>query len=101
MARKTTDLPGIEGEGVSAVHIPEIDQLAEAYVKERDRRLKLTPKEVAAKLKLIDAMHAHAKKLTLPDGTLTYRYDEMVITLEMGKEKLKVRDVSHDAEEEE
>lgn len=100
MAKKTQELPGIEGEGVSAVHIPEVDQLAEAYVKERDKRLRVMPKEVAAKLKLIDAMHAHAKKLMLPDGSLTYRYDEMVITLEPGKEKLKVRDVSQDVDEE-
>ena len=85
---------------MSAVHIPEVDQLAELYVRERDKRLKLTPKEVAAKLKLIDALHKHAAKLKLPDGSLTYRYDEMVITLEAGKEKLKVRDVSHDDEEE-
>jgi hypothetical protein len=49
-----------------------------------------TPREVAAKTKLIEALHAHAGKITQPDGSLVYRYDEMVITLTPGKEKLKV-----------
>jgi hypothetical protein len=75
------------------VNIPAIDNLAESYVKERDKRLRQTPKEVAAKLKLIDAMHAHANDIRQPDGQLVYRYDEVVITLTPGKEKLKVQDI--------
>lgn len=101
MARKTIDLPGIEGAGVAPARIAAIDDLADAYVKERDKRLRQTPKEVAAKLKLIDAMHAHANDLRQPDGRLVYRYDETIITLEAGKEKLKVRDAHGDGDEEE
>lgn len=81
------------GTGVSPVRIPEVDKLAEAYVKERDKRLVLTPKEVIAKHNLIAALHAHEKEIgKQPDGTLVYRFDEMVITLKPGKEKLKVED---------
>ena len=83
----------IVGKGVSPVHIPELDKLAEVYVAERDKRLRQTPKEVAAKLKLIDALHKHSAKLKTPDGDLIYRYDEMMITLSAGKEKLKVASV--------
>lgn len=76
-----------------------MDQLAEDYVKERDKRLKQTPKEVAAKTKLIEALHFHADKIRLPDGSLVYRYDEMEITLEPGKEKLKVAEIGADVKE--
>lgn len=80
----------IVGKGAAPVRIPQIDKLAEDYVKERDKRLKQSPREVAAKGKLIDALHSHADELKSPDGDLLYRYDEMLITLTPGKEKLKV-----------
>jgi hypothetical protein len=85
----------IVGKGVEPLRIAELDKLAEAYCKERDKRLTLTPKEVAAKQNLIAAMHAHSEEIgAQPDGRLVYRYDEMMITLSPGKEKLKVEDVS-------
>lgn len=90
---KQTEL-AVAGKGVSPVRIPVIDKLAEAYVTERDKRLKQTPKEVAAKTKLIDALHAHADQLRTPDGDLVYRYDERLITVTPGKEKLRVEEVS-------
>src|SRR5262245_45587623 len=83
----------IKGKGVERTTIKQLDDLAEAYVRERDKRLKQTPKEVAAKSSLISAMHAHAKQITQPDGTLVYRYDERVITVTPGKEKLRVEDI--------
>jgi hypothetical protein len=89
----------IVGKGVERVALPQLDRLAEDYCKERDKRLKLTPKEVAAKGKLIDAMHAHADQIRRPDGTLVYRYDEKMITVTPGKEKLKVAEVGTDDEE--
>ena len=89
----------IVGKGVSPVSIPDVDRLAEIYVKARDKRLKETPKEVTAKQNLIAAMHAHEKDIKQPDGTLIYRFDEMVITLTPGKEKLKVEDVAVAVEE--
>jgi hypothetical protein len=95
MAKKQADLPAMEGPGVAPVKIPQVDALAEAYIKERDKRLKLTPKEVSAKQRLVDALHAHADKIGLqPDGTIVYRYDTVVITLTPGKEKLKVIDAA-------
>jgi hypothetical protein len=87
---KVIDLPGIEGKGVAPLRIADVDKLAEAYVRERDKRLKMTPREVAAKQNLIAALHAHDKEIRQSDGKLVYRYDEMVITLTPGKEKLKV-----------
>jgi len=91
---KHTELPGVTGVGVSPVRIAAIDKLAEAYIKERDKRLVATPKEVAAKTKLIDALHDHEKQIgRQPDGALVYRYDEMEITLTPGREKLKVADL--------
>jgi len=94
---KQTELH-VVGKGVSPVHIPQLDKLAEAYVTERDKRLKQTPKEVAAKVKLIDALHAHADELRTPDGDLVYRYDERLITVTPGKEKLRVEDVTLEPE---
>ena len=88
-----TELPAIEGVGVAPIRIPELDALAEAYIKERDKRMKQTPKEAAAKEELIDAMHENADKLLQPDGTLLYRYADMRVTLEPGKEKLKVKEI--------
>ena len=91
----TNEELGLKGAGVEPVRIPELDALAEKYIKERDRRLTMTPKEVAAKADLIEAMHDYEEKLgRQPDGTLAYRYGDMVVTLTPGKEKLKVEDVS-------
>jgi hypothetical protein len=93
MAKQQSDLPKMTGKGVAPLRIPEVDKLAEAYVRERDKRLKLTPREVSAKQSLIAALHAHEDKIKQPDGTFVYRYDEMVITLVPGKEKLKVEGI--------
>lgn len=90
--RKQEEFP-IEGKGVSPLHLAEVDALAEDYVTERDKRLVQTPKEVAAKRKLIEALHAHADALRQPTGELIYRYDDMQITLTPGQEKLRVESV--------
>jgi hypothetical protein len=94
--KKVLELPGLKGKGVERVSLPAIDALCDAYIIERDRRLKQTPKEVAAKLKLIEALHRHAAKLQQPDGSLLYNYDELIIRLEHGKDKLKVESITHD-----
>jgi hypothetical protein len=93
MAKKHAEL-GLTGKGVEPLRIPELDKLAEEYIKHRDKRLTLTPKEVSAKQTLIEAMHVNADKIgPQPDGSLVYRYDEMIIRLEPGKEKLKVETI--------
>jgi hypothetical protein len=98
---KHIDLPGMKGKGVAPARIKQLDNLAEAYVVERDKRLLQTPKEVAAKQKLIAAMHTHGDQLRQPDGSLVYRYDEIAITLTPGKEKLKVEAVGTGGEADE
>jgi hypothetical protein len=99
MAKKQAELK-IEGPGISPVSLPEVDRLADTYIKERDKRLKQTPREVAAKGKLIDALHANAAKLRNADGDIVYRMDDLLITLTPGKEKLQVRDISEQEEAE-
>lgn len=97
MAKKKssqTDLPAMEGPGVASPRISAIDKLADEYTEVRDQRMALTPQEVAAKQKLIAALHKHAGKLGIgPDGAIVYRYDTVQITLIPGKEKLKVQDL--------
>lgn len=99
--KKQPELPHVVGTGVSPVVIEELEALAEAYVKERDKRLKMTPKEVAAKTALNEGMRRHEDKLRQPDGTLVYRYDESEIIVEPGPDKVKVRAFKIDEPEEE
>ncbi len=88
---KQHDLP-IEGPGIAPVRIKSVDELAEAYIKERDRRVRMTPREVTAKNELIDELHKHADKIGRDaEGVLRYEYDDIVIELRPGKETLKVR----------
>jgi hypothetical protein len=96
MARKKQEeLPAMEGPGIAPVKIRAIDKLADEYIEARDQRMQMTPLEVAAKTKLIDALRANVDKIgTDPEGTIIYRYDTIVITLEPGKAKLKVKDES-------
>jgi hypothetical protein len=99
-AKKQADLPAMEGPGVAPVRIAAIDALADDYIRERDKRVRLTPREVAAKQKLVDALHENAQRLgTNPDGAIVYRYDTIVLTLSPGKEKLQVKDISEDTDE--
>jgi NAD(P)H-hydrate repair Nnr-like enzyme with NAD(P)H-hydrate dehydratase domain len=96
MAKKTkknSELPGIEGPGVSPIHIDELEELAAKYVKERDKRLVLTPREVEAKRELGNAMRKYEKDLRQPDGRLVYRFDEQEIIVEAGKDKVRVAHV--------
>lgn len=93
---KVTELPGIKGPGVAPVVIPEINKMAEAYIRERDKRMELTPKEVAAKDALIAAIHKAADDGKLKrdrDGTVIYNYDDNQVILNPGKETVKVKSV--------
>jgi hypothetical protein len=88
---KVIELPGIEGEGVAPISIPELDKLCDKYIREKEKRCKMTPREVAAKGDLMDAMHAHADKLHKnEDGEITYRFDDQTFVLRKGKETLQV-----------
>jgi hypothetical protein len=94
---KQDDLPEMKGPGIAPVKIPKVDKLARAYVEWRDQRISALEAEVDAKRKLIEALHFHADQIALPDGTLAYHYDDALITLEPGKEKLQVKS-SHAAD---
>ena len=88
---KQDDLPEMEGPGIAPVKIPKIDKLARAYVEWRDQRIQALEGEVDAKRRLIEALHFHEDQIKLPDGTLAYHYDDSLITLEAGKDQLKVK----------
>jgi hypothetical protein len=95
---KNPELPGVEGPGVSPISIAAIDTAAEAYIKERDKRCAMTPREVAAKQKLIQLLHDNVEKIGKDsNGEIIYRYGDEVISLKPGKETLKV----YNAKEEE
>jgi hypothetical protein len=81
----------LEGKGVAQVRIPKLDKLAATYIEDRDRRLAALVDEVSGKGKLIEAMHFHKAQLEQPDGSLVYRYDDLLIRLETGKEKLSIK----------
>lgn len=90
--KKQADLPGVEGAGVSHVSIPELDEAAANYARVRDRRMDLTKKEVEAKTKLIDLMHAHESVIGKDeDGVMHYIYDDQEVLLRPTGEELKVR----------
>lgn len=80
----------MEGDGVAPVKIPLLEKLARAYTQVRDERMQTLKDEIDAKQELIEAMHKNSERIKTPSGVLMYHYDDEVITLEPGKEKLKV-----------
>ena len=83
MAKKQEELPGVEGEGVSPVKIKEIEVAADNYVEVRDKRMKLTEKEIASRDVVVSLMKKH--------NISKYVYDDHQIVLEHGADKVKVR----------
>jgi len=78
MAKKQADLPGMEDK-----HIREIEDAAHEYAEARDKRMKLTEKEVEKKGELLAAMQKHKKR--------HYEVDDLQIDIEVEKETVKVR----------
>lgn len=94
MAEKSQDFPGMERPSIKA-----IDNAAEEYVQIRDKRMKLTENEVAAKTKLMDVMEKNYDKLGIDgDGNRIYRYDEMVVIFS-DKKNVKVKHITSDPDE--
>lgn len=92
---KQTELPGTE-----RAKIPAIEIAADEYVKVRDKRMKLTEQEVAAKTKLTEALLAHEDQLDENgDGDRVYRYDDEIVILQSGKVNVKVRRALEDTGE--
>lgn len=96
---KSGELGYADAPGVSIPKIPTLDKAALEYVKERDKRMLQSPKEKAAKVKLLEAIHEHQAKLgRTPEGKIIYRFDELVVEVTPGKENVRVRPA--DTEEE-
>ncbi len=91
------ELPGIVGPGVAPVSIPKINKLCDIYVSKRDARMELLKKEVEAKENLINAIHDHIKEIGEDsNGEVVYRYEDTVVILKPGEEKLKVKSAVSD-----
>lgn len=81
----------MDGPGVGQPAIPSIDKLAKAYVSARDRRLKAKETEDVVLGELASEVHEHQEKLGFNQkGEINYRFDDFIITVKPGKEKVKV-----------
>jgi hypothetical protein len=90
---------GLEGKGVSALEIPEIEKAISKYQRKKDARCEASPDEIVAKRELQKLLHAHRDELPVSaEGVPFYRSDERDYLLE---EKLKIRKVHADDDDEE
>lgn len=81
----------ITGDGFDRPKIKAIEDAALAYVEVRDKRMKLTTKEVEAKTTLVDVCKKHLDKLPVNgEGDHVYRFDEEVVILST-KDNVKVK----------
>lgn len=91
MSRKQERLPGTEGK-----QHKDIDAAAEAYVEKRDKRMALLKEEVDLKGVLLAAMKKHELDI--------YRNDDfappLLVTVMPGEEKVKVKKLDGDDEDE-
>lgn len=96
---KNRELPGIEGEGVAPIEIPEIDKAIAKYQRKKEARCAASPDEIVAKKEVRELLHAHRDELPVNgDGVPFYRCDDRDYLLE---EKLKVRKVHDDDDDDE
>lgn len=91
MSKKQLQVPGTERPTVK-----EIDDAAEAYVEQRDKRMKLSEKEKAAKDALIGAMKKHALTIYRDDS----HSPPLVVYLTTGEDKVKVEAADELADDE-
>jgi hypothetical protein len=91
MGKRQMKIPGTEQRAIK-----EIDAAAERYVEARDARMELTEKEVELRDRLVDLMRKHKLEV--------YRDDDaappLLVLLIVGKDKVKVRRESDEAEAE-
>jgi len=86
---KNPELPGVEGEGVAPLKIPEIDKAINKYQRKKEARCAVSPDEIAAKNELRAKLHEFRDRLPKnAAGVPFYRYDDRDYLLE---EKLKVQ----------
>lgn len=81
----------MEGPGVSALEIPEIEKAIAKYQKKKEARCAESPGEIEAKNELRDLLHAHRDELPKNEyGVPFYRLEDRDYTLE---EALRIRRV--------
>lgn len=99
MSKNTPDLPGVKGEGVSPLSIPDLNKAINKYQKKKDARCEASPDELAAKKEVRQLLHQYRDQLPVTgDDVPFYRYDGKDYLLE---EKLKVRTVDEGGDESE
>ncbi len=88
------DLPGIEGKGVAPVSIASINKLVKAYLRKKEARNDAGKEFTEAEDALSEEIHKHEEEIGVDNnGEIVYRYEDNVITVKPGKEKLKVKAV--------
>jgi len=93
---------GLVGKGVEIPRIKELDKAAAEYQEAKLARCERSQVEVSAKTKLIMMVKKHADKLLKDEmGTITYRNDDLVVTMKHGKDSLSVKSAEDEDEEEE
>jgi len=97
---KTQEL-GLSGPGVEPLVIPEIERIAKKYAVRRDERIAAGELENEEKKALLDVMNKHRAELVQEvGGGVSYRFDEVLVTLMPTGEKVKVKSI-HDAQAQE
>jgi hypothetical protein len=95
MPRTQLEIPGTEKPTIS-----DIEDAAEAYVKLRERWQKLGEQLTTAKTALLTVMQKHAKDLSANgDGDRIYTYDDEIVILKPGQDKVKVKHATTAEEE--
>jgi len=90
MAKRQQVLKGME-----QLTIPEIDAAAENYREQRDKRMRLTAKEVDAKNALIEAMRKHKQDVYRDNNAAP----PLTVTLVEGKVGVKVDEATPEVED--
>lgn len=79
-------------EGTEPPKIAEIEKKAKQYKEDRDERMAWTKKEVEGRAVLIEAMKRH--------NLTTYTFGDQIVRLKVGKDKIEVRSVESESEDE-
>lgn len=99
--KKQPDLPAMKGPGVEVPEIPELEEASERYVEVRDKRMMLTEKEVQARTVLSEVLTQHRGGLPKDeDGNPFYPYEGKRVILLAGRERVKVKMVDDEDEDE-
>lgn len=94
---KQTEIP-MQGEGVAPLKINELDKAIAKYQRKKEARCAVSPDEIAAKNEVRGLLHQHRDKLPVnAEGVPFYRCEDRDYVLE---EKLRIRKVDQDGEEE-